>query len=263
MAGYAREAGGPLHDLVAALGSALAQQKVGTIHGAGFGTSVETAREITGLAEALTWEATAETRCLASPIDAERAASKKGRALFLLMTDGVASSTGGSCGAMCKADAGGDVMCIAEALYEYLQAGNGLWVVGVRVPFAGEYHTVFRPGSLKVSSAQRPIYVWIGGPNARLGRATAERLVKWAVDRQPALDHIALEVWPGNWSGSRTPPPGASTWSPWSAQAATEAIVQWSTTDDTKPAAITATLEFERLWAHLLRRLEVIRSTMQ
>jgi hypothetical protein len=262
MAGYVRESGGPLDDLAGTLSSALLQQEFGSISGAGFGASVvEEAREIAGPAEALGWEANAATTCLASPINAERAASKKGRALFLLMTDGVASAAGGSCGVTCAA--GDDVTCVAQALYEYLQAGNGLWVVGVRVPFAGQYYTALRPGSLSVTSAQRPIYVWIGGPNAKVGRATAERLAKWAVDRQPALDHIAIEVWPGHWSGSRAVPPGSLTWSPWSAQVATQAIAGWSTTDDTKLAAITKTLGFERFWVHLLRRVELVRGTLR
>jgi hypothetical protein len=261
MAGYVRESGGPLDDFAGTLGRALLQHDLRSISGAGFGTRVEQGREIGSPAEALEWEANAATTCLVSPINAQRTASKKGGSLLVLMTDGVVSASGGSCGAKC-ADSD-EVSCVAQALFEYLQAGNGLWVIGVRVPYTGQYYPALRPGSFSVASAQRPIYLWIGGPNAQVGRAIAERMVKWAIDRQPSLDHMAIEVWPGHWDESRAIAPRGSTWSPWSARLAAEAIAGWSTTDDTELTEITKTLGFERLWVDLLTRLESIRRTLR
>jgi hypothetical protein len=261
MAGYQREAGGPLQELVATLGSALSQQKLAGLAGIGFGARVESPRDIAAPAETLDWEANADAACLVNPLSAERTSSAKSPALFILMTDDVVPPNGGRCVARCPD--GDEIGCVAQGLYEYLQGGNGLWVFGVRVPYHGDYYPAARQGPLAVASAQRPIYLWIGGPNARVGRATAERLVKWAVERQPRVDHIAIEIWPGHWNDD-PPSPGAarSTFNPWSAQSAASAIAAWSTEDDATVADISKTLGFEPLWTQMLRRLESIRRTL-
>jgi hypothetical protein len=262
MAGYVREDGGPLEDLAETLGRALLQHNLASLSGAAFGTRVEQPRSIAGVAEALDWEASAPTTCLAGPIGVERAASKTRAALFVLITDGVVAPSAGTCGAKC-ADAD-QASCVGQALFEYLQSGNGLWVTGVRIPYAGHYYTARESAPLAVPFARRPIYVWIGGPNVEVGRAVTEWLVEWAVNRQPPLDHVAIEIWPGRWDEPvRVEAPRRSTLTAWSAQHATDAIARWSTTDDTDVKEITKTLGFEPLWGQLIGRLDSIRRTLR
>jgi hypothetical protein len=261
MGNYLRESNGALHAFAATLGEVLRQHEFAGITGAGFGLRVEQSRGIAAPSDVLDWQSNAPARCLASPMVAERAASRKTAALFVLITDGVLSPTARTCEARCPD--GDEIGCVGQALFEYLQAGNGLWVIGVRVPYSGEYRAAAGSGSFTVASARRPIYAWIGGPNAQVGRAAAEQLVKWAVERQPPLDHIALEVWPGHWDDATATPSRRSTWIPWSAQSAVDAIEAWSTADDSSPTEIGRTLGFEPLWVALLRRLESIRRTLR
>jgi hypothetical protein len=261
LAGYAGESGGPLDDLTQALGRALLQQNVRRIYAGGFGANVEEQREVRLADESLAWEADAPRTCLATPVDAERSATGKARSLLLVVTDDVVSPTGRACAAKCRDVE--DVGCVGDALFEYLKAGNGLWVFGVRVPYTGRYEAAVGTASFSVASLQRPIYVWIGGANAAVGRSVTERLVKWAMGRRPALDHIALEVWPGYWDEPRGAPSRDSTFSPWSVRSAAEAIAGWSTTDDAQPADMTKTLGFEPVWGNLMTRLESIRRTLR
>jgi hypothetical protein len=207
MQGYERTSGGALYGLLAACKEELYAEGFFDLKAAGFADSVDALHGVSGLVTVLDWKADRARTCLASPLLTEVKLASRGRgdALSVVITDGVASATEGSCGGNCAA--GGDVTCVAESVREYVKAGNGLWIIGLKVPFRGAYYP--EQGTIDriavTASVSRPIYLWIGTSNVAAGRHVVQSLaLRMAAKRHQVL---AYEVWPGSWTGKE----------PWSA----------------------------------------------
>lgn len=203
MQSYVRKPDSVLQRFAAEVKGALFVQGVDALQGAGFGAQMQQLRDLAGLSDALAWPARDVHSCLADPFRQEAAAGDK-TVLTLVLTDGVASAVGQSCGSNCAS--GSDVGCVAEAAYRYISSGRALWVVGFRTAYTGTYYSEMKDSSaLAVSKpVERPIYLWIGGADVAAGRAIVTQLRDWLVAHVGAENSLAFEVWPGTWSGLRT-----------------------------------------------------------
>jgi hypothetical protein len=201
MQGYQRSSGGPLHGMLAACKEEMYAEGLFEIQAAGFADTVDAFCGVSGLISVLDWKANRGRTCLAAPWAKERrlADRHQDQAMTVVVTDGVASATNGSCGSNCAS--GGDVTCVAEAMRDYIKCGNGLWVVGIKVPFRGAYYPEQgTAGRLDIAEqVQRPIYLWIGTSNVATGRAVASRLAQRMRAKNTPV--MAWEVWPGSWTG--------------------------------------------------------------
>lgn len=129
---------------------------------------------------------------------------------ILVLTDGIVSLSkpekvgpGGNSALSCGA--GSDAACIAASVADYIGHGNGFWIVGVRLPYAGPYY-VEEPGPschrgqiLKGPFPLHPFYVWVGSPSLSQGRKVVKALLDFAVTRK--LEALAIEAAPGRWHG--------------------------------------------------------------
>jgi hypothetical protein len=95
------------------------------------------------------------------------------------------------------------VNCIARAIVGFAERGNAVWVLGVKVDFAGSYYPELPPRTAfaPTGAVKRPIYVWMGGPDVEQGRRIVSALASELGDAA-----FAMEVWPGDWSGPRPAP---------------------------------------------------------
>jgi hypothetical protein len=202
MQGYQRGPQSPLQALARELKSSLVAGGISKFDAVGFGTSLDRPVDGAAVMEALAWRADRQDTCLKLPIAEELRAFESSRReaprLMMVVTDGVASaSTVGACGKECSTTS--DQTCLATAIRDYVQAGFALFVVGVKVPFSGTFYPA-GGGAAKVNPAvQRPIYIWIGSPSARLGRQVMADALAWA--QRQKLPTVALDVWPGVWTG--------------------------------------------------------------
>jgi hypothetical protein len=199
MAAYDRSAKSELRRLLNALELQLLVSGIDHFQNATFAEDVSTVTDATGVNSMLSTSPVGLTTCLASPWNLETSG------LRVILTDGVPSA-GGTQGKSCSC-AGTDptnVNCIARAMLRFAQQGNGIWVIGVKATFAGKYYPELSP-RVPFSTSQavrRPIYIWLGGPNAQQGRRIVAGTVE-AMASQGLKDVIAFEVWPGKWSGIR------------------------------------------------------------
>jgi len=169
------------------------------------------------------------------PAAIDDAAASANEDVIIVLTDGVVSlsrsrtTTQPQTALGCAA--GSDVTCLALDISNYIAAGHGFWVIGIRMPFHGPYfveqggphlpqdaviyeskqavhgHTPRRRdthGHVALLIPQgtfprRPLYLWIGAPRVEQGRAIARALQDFA--RRQALDSFGLEVAPGAWGG--------------------------------------------------------------
>jgi hypothetical protein len=209
MAGFDRQPGGPLDALLNELKASLLVHGVTTYQAIPFGTTLQARRAVSGPPEVLTWPATAADTCLGLPLDAARSSEDRDHreVIDILVTDGVPSAKASVCGATCGTD---DVTCVAEVLGNYVKAGRSLWALGFRVPFRGAYWPVQGPRIQIPAGAVRPVHVWLGTSDTRLGRGTVMRLLEWAA--RTNTESVAVEVWPGRRAGW-TIGPGAPGWS--------------------------------------------------
>jgi len=99
---------------------------------------------------------------------------------------------------------GSDVTCLALSLREYIAAGRGFWIVGLRLPFRGPHYIEeggpnLQPGGVIRGGTfpDRPFYIWIGAPSLAQGRAVLGGLLEFAAAQR--LDRLAVEVSPGAW----------------------------------------------------------------
>ena len=205
MRGFSRSPSSPLANVARRMRWWLFSEGVTSFEGAGFGTSVDLLRPISGIEEALGWPTTRDDTCLGLPFDtARRPPTSNGPpALVIAITDGVASARGHACGKSCSA--GNDIACVAASMRDYVLAGNGLWVVGFRTPFSGAYPPADGGHAVMVKSAQRPIYFLIGSPSLAVGRSLVKHLREWAAGAGVGIETLALEVWPGEWQGWSAP----------------------------------------------------------
>ena len=91
---------------------------------------------------------------------------------FVIITDGVPSSPN---------MAGPDPRIISTIQEHIIDAGLHLWMIGVPVQFAGMVYPEI-PGATGRSAFRyrgaRPIYLWVGSPNAELGAALVSRFLE-------------------------------------------------------------------------------------
>jgi hypothetical protein len=202
MQGYQRGPESPLQSLGRELKASLVAGGVSQFDAVGFGTSLDQPVDGATLLEALAWQANRPDTCLKLPIAEElrifESSGHQTRRVTLVVTDGVASAnTVGACGKECSTTS--DQTCLASSIRDYIHAGFAFFVLGVRVPFRGTFYPA-EGGAITVEPAvQRPIYIWIGSPSAQLGRQVVADLLAWARGR--GLQSIALDVWPGVWTG--------------------------------------------------------------
>lgn len=218
MAGYGKALGSPFYDLLFELKSVLFRQGVGVheLRAAAFGGRVDPLRSVNGFVELLAMPAARGNSCLALPFRQEAKFDSTVRPGFMVVaTDGIASASGDSCGASCSA--GSDAACVASQAVDYVRRGNGLWVFGIRAAFDGTYY--FESGDVQSGSrakvlhaAQRPVYLWIGGPDVEAGRRLVQSLTRWAEARH--LSTLSFEVWPGDWDGPKPSAGESRSWTP-------------------------------------------------
>lgn len=91
---------------------------------------------------------------------------------FVIITDGVPSSPN---------MAGPDPRIISTIQEYIIDAGLHLWMIGVQVQFAGRVYPEI-PGATGRSSFRyrgvRPIYLWVGSPNSKLGADLVSRFLE-------------------------------------------------------------------------------------
>lgn len=201
MRGFSRQTGSPTHRLAQEVRAAFFKQGISRTLGAGFGESVEGLRDVAGMVETIGWPASETSTCLSLPLqdEVELLSSGENPALLLVVSDGVASATKSGCGANCEE--GNDVACIAGSALRYVRRGMGLWVVALKLPFAGYYYPEACEGSSIAvpSGTSRPLFLWIGSPNFEVGEEVVEELLEWG--NTQGYETLGVRVWPGSWSG--------------------------------------------------------------
>jgi hypothetical protein len=202
MAGYDRGAKSELRLLLNALELQMLVSGIDRFQSATFAEQVGTVGEASGVAGMLSSPLTGVKTCLASPWDAQ------GNGFRVILTDSVPSAgatEGNSCS--CPVADPTNVNCVARAIVGFAQRGNGVWVIGVRATFTGKYYPELPPRTAFVPSnpVRRPVYIWIGGPNAEQGRRIVASTLQ-AIAAQGVKDAFAMEVWPGKWSGIQQGP---------------------------------------------------------
>jgi hypothetical protein len=142
-------------------------------------------------------------------------ATKWNAGVVLVVTDGIVSlskaeQVGPSGSSALSCGAGSDAACIAASVGEYVGHGNGFWIVGMRLPYAGPYY-VEEPGPschrgqvLKGPFPLHPFYVWVGSPSLNQGRRVVKALLDFASGRK--LEALAIEAAPGRWHGWQVDP---------------------------------------------------------
>jgi hypothetical protein len=134
---------------------------------------------------------------------------------ILVLTDGIVSlskpeKVGPSGSSALSCGAGSDAACIAASVAEYVGHGNGFWIVGMRLPYAGPYY-VEEPGPscrrgqiMRGPFSLHPFYVWVGSPSLSQGRKIVNALLDFAAARK--LEALAIEAAPGRWHGWEVDP---------------------------------------------------------
>jgi hypothetical protein len=152
------------------------------------------------MTEVLNAKFDAGSTCLAAPWRAP------GPGIRFVLTDGVPSAVdslarSGSCS--CPASDPTNVNCIARALVEFIQAGNGIWLIGLRSSFTGTYYPEMPPrvAFAPRSPVLRPLYAWIGASDVEQGRQIA-RETFYSLQKAGA-EAFLLEIWPGRWMGAK------------------------------------------------------------
>jgi hypothetical protein len=205
MGGYDRGAKSELRRLLNAVELQLLVSGIDRFQAATFAEEVGPVSEATGVTGMLNSSLGGLTTCLASPWEVQ------GNGFRLILTDGVPSA--GRAGSplskscSCPGTDPTNVNCVAKAIVGFATRGNGVWVVGVKASFAGMYYPELPPRSPFSPSApvRRPVYVWLGGPNVEQGRRIVAETLQSLV-KQGVTDSVAIEVWPGKWSGIRQGP---------------------------------------------------------
>jgi hypothetical protein len=142
-------------------------------------------------------------------------ATKWNAGAILVLTDGIVSlskaeNVGPSGNSALSCGAGSDAACIAASVGDYVARGNGFWIVGMRLPYAGPYY-VEEPGAscrrgqiVKGPFPLHPFYVWVGSPSLTQGRKVVRALLDFAFARK--IDTLAIEAAPGQWRGWEVDP---------------------------------------------------------
>lgn len=130
--------------------------------------------------------------------------------VIIVVTDGVASTraptvagdpsktpSAGQCAA------GSDVVCLAYGIADLVASGLGFWIVGITLPFTGDYWIEEGPKrgqKIRPAPPERNLYYWIGARNVIQGRKLAEAIEKRVREMLPTSNPMVLEVAPGTWS---------------------------------------------------------------
>jgi hypothetical protein len=134
---------------------------------------------------------------------------------ILVLTDGIVSlskpeKVGPSGSSALSCGAGSDAACIAVSVAEYVGHGNGFWIVGMRLPYAGPYY-VEEPGPncrrgqiVRGPLSLHPFYIWVGSPSLSQGRKVVKELLDFASVQK--LQALAIEAAPGQWQGWKVDP---------------------------------------------------------
>jgi hypothetical protein len=176
-----------------------------TFQTASFADAVTPLTDARGFAEVLTTSFNGASTCLAAPWRLDSPGFR------FIVTDGVPSA-GASANAavpcVCPDADPTNVNCVARAIADYAGRGNGVWMLALRATFAGTYFPEFPPkgGFAPARAVKRPIYIWIGGPDVDQGRRIVSRSLVTLTQLYGAEAAMALEVWPGSWTGRRPAP---------------------------------------------------------
>jgi hypothetical protein len=210
MQGFDRRKTGPFYGAMLHLKDALVKEGIPNLYGSGFGTDVGSPVSMAGPVELLGLPASEKNTCLARPLESYAQVPPADSPLLIIVTDGVTSAAQGACGKNCAQ--GSDAACVASALTTLARKGRGIWLVGLRLPFAGQYYPEQGGRSFRVlQGTNRPLYLWIVSPDFRVGRRVAAAMAAWARNSLAADRVLAAEVWPGQWLGYRVadqPPSG-------------------------------------------------------
>lgn len=218
--GFARrdDTAGQLHArLLRRLKDILVQAGALNLEAARFGTKVARPERVSGFGQfgdsALYGEPDTDlAAAVKHALDWER------KGIALVVTDGVASvskdressASGPSSAGRCTA--GSDSACVALRMRELVATGRGLWIVGLRMPFSGEYWSEEGGPSAKpgtnlghVTVPDRPLYVWVASADVAQGRAIVQALVEFGASAQPRVETLAVEIGPGAWERWKLP----------------------------------------------------------
>jgi hypothetical protein len=127
-----------------------------------------------------------------------------GPSLALLITDGVMSlqSNHGKAGSLLDCERGSDVECLAVKMGKVIQAGRGVWILGLRSAFRGTlYSERLKVGGGRLGEASlpnRPFYVWVISDHPASGRRLVERLFQRISEHPDGQRSFALELSPGD-----------------------------------------------------------------
>ncbi|HEX3530735.1 MAG TPA: hypothetical protein VH988_27030 [Thermoanaerobaculia bacterium] len=127
-----------------------------------------------------------------------------GPSLALVITDGVMSlqTSQGKTRSLLDCQRGSDVECLAVKMGKLIQAGRGVWVLGLRSAFRGTLYSERLKaggGSLgDVNLTNRPFYLWVITDHPASGRRLIERLFQRISEHPDGQRSFALELAPGD-----------------------------------------------------------------
>ncbi len=127
-----------------------------------------------------------------------------GPSLAILITDGVMSlqANQGKAGQLLPCERGSDIECLAVKMGKLIQAGRGVWILGLRSAFHGTLYSErlkVGGGSLgEVSITDRPFYLWVITDHPASGRRLIERLFQRISAQPDGQRSFVLELAPGD-----------------------------------------------------------------